>query len=93
MGHLNGFNLPGSTAHASDDPFDWSGRAKASYRLAIEEPVYEARYHNFCEGEGFWQAALQQAERSEDAGAIMRINEEIERLRDRALRAVQAGAA
>ena len=74
------------------DADDWGDRAKASYRLAIEEPVFEARYHNFCEGEGFWQTALEHAERSEDAGAIMRITEEIERLRDRALRAVQAGA-
>lgn len=76
-----------------EDASDWGDRAKASYRLAIEEQVFEARYHNFCEGEGFWQTALQHAEQSEDAGAIMRINEEIERLRDRALRAVQAGAA
>lgn len=75
-----------------DDATDWGDRAKASYRLAIEEPVFEARYHNFCEGEGFWQTALQHAEAAEDAGAIMRINEDIERLRDRALRAVQAGA-
>lgn len=74
------------------DAFDWGGRAKASYRLAIEEPVYEARYHNFCEGENFWQAALEHAERSEDCGAIMRISEDIESLRDQALRAIQANA-
>ena len=79
--------------HFLDDASDWSDRAKASYRLAIDEPVYEARFHNFCEGEGFWQNAMQQAEMAEDPGAIMRISEEIERLRDRALRAVQAGVA
>ena len=75
-----------------DDAFAWGGRAKACYRLALDEPVYEARYHNFCEGEHFWQAALRQAERSEDAGAMMAITEEIESLRDEALLAVQAGA-
>lgn len=73
------------------DALDWGGRAKASYRLAIDEPVYEARYHNFCEGENFWQAAMAHAERSEDAGILMRLAEDIESLRDQALRAVQSG--
>lgn len=77
---------------ALSNAFAWGGRAKASYRLAIDEPVFEARYHNFCEGENFWQAALEHAERAEDCGAIMRINEDIEALRDQAIRAVQAGA-
>lgn len=71
---------------------EWGGRAKTSYRLAIDEPVYEAQYHNFCEAENFWQAALRHAERSEDCGAIMRINEDIEVLREQALRVVQARA-
>jgi hypothetical protein len=75
-----------------DDAFAWGGRAKASYRLALDEAVYEAKYHNFCEGEHFWQAALRHAEHSEDAGAMMAITEEIESLRDAALLAVQAGA-
>ena len=89
---MSGFSPFGTGRSELEDAADWGDRAKASYQLAIEEPVFEARYHNFCEGENFWQAALQHAEASEDAGAIMRISEDIERLRDRAVRAVQAGA-
>ncbi|HUR26311.1 MAG TPA: hypothetical protein VM327_09900 [Candidatus Thermoplasmatota archaeon] len=73
-----------------DHAIDWSSRAKQSYRLAIEDPVYEARYHNFCEGENCWQSALEHAGRAEDSGLLLRINDEIERLRDRALLAIQA---
>jgi hypothetical protein len=71
---------------------DLSTRAQASYRLAIEDPVYEARYHNFCEGEGCWQEALQHADRAGDPRFLLRINDEVERLRDQALLAIQAGA-
>jgi hypothetical protein len=69
---------------------DWSGRAKASYRLAMEDPVYEARYHNFCEGENCWQEALEHAGRAEDGSFLMKINEDIEALREQALLAIQA---
>lgn len=71
---------------------DLSNRAQASYRLAIEDPVYEARYHNFCEGEGCWQEALQHADRTGDSRLLLRINEEVERLREQALLAIQASA-
>ena len=70
---------------------DWSTRAKQSYRLAIEDPIYEARYHNFCEGESSWQAALEHAGRAEDSGLLLKINEDIERLREQALLAIQNG--
>ena len=80
-----GFN---ERAHA----LDYSTRAKQSYRLAIEDPVYEARYHNFCEGENCWQAALDHAGRAEDAGLLLKLNEDIERLREQALLAIQAAA-
>ena len=73
-----------------DHAIDWSTRAKQSYRLAIEDPVYEARYHNFCEGENCWQAALEHAGRAEDSGLLLRLNDDIERLREQALRAIQA---
>jgi hypothetical protein len=72
-----------------DHALDLSVRAQANYRLAIEDPVYEARYHNFCEGEDAWQAALEHAGRAEDPRLLLRINDEIERLRDQALRAIQ----
>jgi hypothetical protein len=75
-------------AHA----LDFSTRAKQSYRLAIEDPVYEARYHNFCEGENCWQAALDHAGRAEDAGLLLKLNDDIERLREQALLAIQAAA-
>jgi hypothetical protein len=75
-------------AHA----LDFGTRAKQSYRLAIEDPVYEARYHNFCEGENCWQAALDHAGRAEDAGLLLKLNDDIERLREQALLAIQAGA-
>ena len=74
------------------DAIDWSGRAKASYRMAIDEPVYEARYHNFCEGENFWQAALRHAEHSENALALMALTEDIEGLREQAILAVQSAS-
>ncbi len=73
-----------------DSALDLSTRAKQSYRLAIEDPVYEARYHNFCEGENCWQAALEHAGRAEDSGLLLRINDDIERLREQALLAIQA---
>jgi len=73
-----------------DHAIDWSTRAKQSYRLAIEDPVYEARYHNFCEGENCWQAALEHAGRAEDSGLLLKINDDIERLREQALLAIQA---
>ena len=75
-------------AHA----LDLSQRAQANYRLAIEDPVYEARYHNFCEGENAWQAALEHAGRAEDSRLLLRINDEIERLREQALLAIQGSA-
>ena len=75
-----------------DRALDLSTRAQASYRLAIEDPVFEARYHNFCEGEGCWQEALQHADRTGDSGLLLRINDEVERLRDQALLAIQAAA-
>lgn len=83
---LSGQPMLGERDHA----LDWSTRAKQSYRLAIEDPVYEARFHNFCEGENCWQAALDHAGRAEDAGLLLRINDDIERLREKALRAIQA---
>ncbi|MHB1260813.1 MAG: hypothetical protein ACYC2H_03770 [Thermoplasmatota archaeon] len=73
-----------------DHAIDWSTRAKQSYRLAIEDPVYEARYHNFCEGENSWQVALEHAGRAEDSGLLLRLNDDIERLREQALLAIQA---
>jgi hypothetical protein len=73
-----------------DHALDYSTRAKQSYRLAIEDPVYEARYHNFCEGENCWQAALEHAGRADDSGLLLRINDDIERLREQALLAIQA---
>ena len=81
--------LPGGF-NERDHALDFSTRAKQSYRLAIEDPVYEARYHNFCEGENCWQEALDHAGRAEDAGLLLRINEDIERLREQALLAIQA---
>jgi hypothetical protein len=79
---------PGERDHA----LDYSTRAKQSYRLAIEDPVYEARYHNFCEGENCWQAALEHAGRADDSGLLLRINDDIERLREQALLAIQSAA-
>jgi hypothetical protein len=64
----------------------------ASYRMAIEDPVYEARYHNFCEGEGCWQEALRHADRTGDSHLLLRINDEVESLREQALLAIQAAA-
>lgn len=72
-----------------DHAIDLSQRAQANYRLAIEDPVYEARYHNFCEGENAWQAALEHAGRAEDPHFLLKINDEIERLREQALLAIQ----
>jgi hypothetical protein len=74
-----------------ENALDLSTRAKQSYRLAIEDPIYEARYHNFCEGESTWQAALERAGRAEDSHLLLRINEDIERLREQALLAIQNG--
>lgn len=71
---------------------DWCTRAQQSYRLALEDSVYEARYHNFCEGEHSWQTALDHAGRSDDAGFLLKINEDIERWRQRALVAIQTEA-
>lgn len=76
-----------------DRALDLGTRAMANYRLAIEDPVYEARYHNFCEGEGCWQEALQHADRTGDPHLLLRINDEVESLREQALLAIQAGAA
>lgn len=73
-----------------DHAIDWSTRAKQSYRLAIEDPVYEARYHNFCEGENCWQVALEHAGRAGDSRLLLRLNDDIERLREQALLAIQA---
>jgi hypothetical protein len=75
-----------------DRALDLGTRAMASYRMAIEDPVYEARYHNFCEGEGCWQEALQHADRTGDPHLLLRINDEVESLREQALLAIQAAA-
>jgi hypothetical protein len=82
---------PGRPAER-DRALDLSTRALASYRMAIEDPIYEARYHNFCEGEGCWQEALQHADRTGDPHLLLRINDEVEVLREQALLAIQAGA-
>jgi hypothetical protein len=75
-----------------DRALDLSTRAQANYRLAIEDPVYEARYHNFCEGEGCWQEALRHADQTGDPGLLLRINDEVEGVREQALLAIQAAA-
>ncbi|MFA5943371.1 MAG: hypothetical protein WC876_02775 [Candidatus Thermoplasmatota archaeon] len=83
--------LPGLVGGSDEreDALDWSTRAQQSYQLALEDSVYEARYHNFCEGENSWQTALDHAGRSDDAGFLLKINEDIERWRQRALVAIQ----